>query len=62
MSFWFGLEILRLVYKKGFFKVLNSFYLILPFNFKKIAPSLIKVKKNSSKLGAKDIKRSGILR
>ncbi len=27
MWFWFGLEILRLVYKKEFFKILNGFYL-----------------------------------
>jgi hypothetical protein len=25
LSFWFGLEILRLVYKKAFFKILNGF-------------------------------------
>ncbi len=42
MWFWFGLEILRLVYKKAFNKILNAFYLIWPFNFKKIAPSLYK--------------------
>jgi hypothetical protein len=48
MCFWFGLEILRLVYKKVFFEV---------------APPLIKVeKKISSKLGVQGIKRSGILR
>ena len=35
MWFWFGLEILRLVYKKAFFKILNGFYLIWPFNSKK---------------------------
>jgi hypothetical protein len=28
MCFWFGLEILRLVYKKVFFEILNGFYLI----------------------------------
>jgi hypothetical protein len=28
MCFWFGLEILRLVYKKAFFEILNAFYLI----------------------------------
>jgi hypothetical protein len=27
MCFWFGLEILRLVYKKAFFEILNGFYL-----------------------------------
>jgi hypothetical protein len=52
MRFWFGLEILRLAYKKVFFKILNSFYQL--FTSKKIAPTLIKVeKKISSKLGAK---------
>ncbi len=35
MWFWFGLEILRLVYKKAFFKILNGFYLIWGFNFQK---------------------------
>ncbi len=63
MWFWFGLEILRLVYKKKFFKIFNGFYLIWAFNFKKTAPSLMRVeKKISSKLGAKGIKRSRILR
>ncbi len=33
MWFWFGLEIIRLVYKKAFFKILISFYLIWAFNF-----------------------------
>jgi hypothetical protein len=28
MCFWFGLEILRLVNKKVFFKILNGFYLL----------------------------------
>jgi hypothetical protein len=31
MCFWFGLEILRLVYKKVFYEILNGFYLIWPF-------------------------------
>ncbi len=35
MWFWFGLEILRLVYKKAFFKILIGFYLIWAFNFQK---------------------------
>jgi len=35
MCFWFGLEILRLVYKKGFFKILNSFYLTWALTSKK---------------------------
>ncbi len=33
MWFWFGLEILRLVYEKAFFEILNGFYLIWPFKF-----------------------------
>ncbi len=33
MWFWFGLEILRLVYKNAFFKILIGFYLIWAFNF-----------------------------
>jgi hypothetical protein len=42
---------------------LISFYLIWPFNLKKTAPSLKRVAtKISSKLGAKGIKRSRILR
>ncbi len=35
MCFWFGLEILRLVYKKVFFEILNGFYLIWPFILRK---------------------------
>ncbi len=63
MWFWFGLEILRLVYKKEFFKILNGFYLIWPFNLKKNSTVPSKNwKKISSKLVAKGIKRSGILR
>ncbi len=59
--FWFGLEILGLVNKKWFL-ILNSFYLIWPFNFQKIAPSISKSwKKMSLKLGAESIKRSWIL-
>ncbi len=49
--FWFGLEILTLVYKKAIFKILNGFYLIWPFNFKKIAPPLIRVEKKFFKIG-----------
>jgi hypothetical protein len=45
MWFWFGLEILRLVYKKAFLKILNGFYLIWVFNLKKTASSLIRVDK-----------------
>ena len=44
MCFWFGLEILRLVYKKVFFEILNGFYLIWPF-MKKVALPLIRVEK-----------------
>ncbi len=33
--FWFSLEILRLVYKKVFLKILIGFYLIWAFNFQK---------------------------
>jgi hypothetical protein len=53
MCFWFGLEILRLIYKKVFFEILNGFY-----PSKKEYKSW---KKISSKLGVQGIKRSGIL-
>ncbi len=63
MWFWFCLEILRLVYKKALFKILNGFYLIWPFNFQKNSTVPYKSwKKNFFKMGAKGIKRSGILR
>ncbi len=63
MCFWFGLEILRLVYKKVFFEILNGFYLIWPFILRKKQHRPVKeLKKNSSKLGVQGIKRSGILR
>ncbi len=42
--FWFVLEILRLVYKKVFFKILIDFYLIWAFNFQKNS-TLIRVEK-----------------
>ncbi len=59
MCFWFGLQILRLVYKKVFFEISNSFYLIWPFILRKIAPPLLRdEKKNSSKLGVRGIKNS----
>ncbi len=61
MWFWFGLEILRQVYKKAFFKILNRFYLIWPFPKNSTVPYK-SWKKISSKLGTKGIKRSGILR
>ncbi len=32
---WFGLEILWLVWKKAFFKILNGFHIILPFILQK---------------------------
>ncbi len=35
MCFWLGLEILRLVYKKALFEILNSFYLTWPFILQK---------------------------
>ncbi len=63
MWFWFGLEILRLVLKKAYFKILNGFYLIWPFNFPKNSSTSYKSwKKISSKLEAKGIKRREILR
>ncbi len=39
MFFWFGLEILRLVYRKAFFEILNGFYLIWPFILRKFLPN-----------------------
>ncbi len=63
MWFWFGLEILRLLCKKAFFKILNGFYLIWPFNFQKNSTVPYKSRKKiSSKLGVQGIQRSGILR
>ncbi len=63
MWFWLGLEILRLVYKKRFFLILISFYLIWAFNYQKHSTITYKSwKKISSKLGVQGIKRSGILR
>jgi hypothetical protein len=35
LCFWFGLEILRLVYKQAFCNILNDFYLICPFILRK---------------------------
>ncbi len=55
MWFWFGLEILRLVYKKAFFKILIGFYLIWAFNFQK---NLKELKKISSKLVMQGIKKA----
>jgi hypothetical protein len=54
MCFWFGLEILRLVYKKVFFDILNGFYLIFFLTFypsKKVTLPLIRVEKNFFKIG-----------
>ncbi len=63
MWFWFGFKIVRLVYKKVFFKILNGIYLIWAFNFQKNSTVPYKNwKEISSKLGAKGIKRSEILR
>ncbi len=61
MCFWFDLEILRLVYKKAFFEILNGFYLFDLLSSEKSSP-LQELKKVSSKLGIQGIKRSGILR
>jgi hypothetical protein len=59
MCFGFGLEILRLVYKKVFFEILNG---LTFYPLKKVALPLIRVeKKISSKLGVQGIKRSRIL-
>ncbi len=59
MWFWFGLEILRLVYKKAFVKILIGFYLIWAFTFQKNSTFPFKSKKKiSSKLGVQGIKRS----
>ncbi len=63
MCFWFGLEILRLVYKKVFFEywtVSISFDLL---SFEKSSAAPYKCwKKISLKLGVQGIKRNGILR
>jgi hypothetical protein len=49
MCFWFGLEILRLVYKKAFFKYLTVSILFDLLSSKKVALPLRRVLKNSSK-------------
>jgi hypothetical protein len=47
MCFWFGLEkILRIVYKKVFLELLNSFYLIWPFILRKKQRRPLKELKN----------------
>ncbi len=58
MCFWFGLEILRLVYKKAYFEILNSFYLTWPFILQESTPPLIRVEKMSSILGVQGIKKA----
>ncbi len=46
-SIWFGLEILRLVYRKSFFEILDGFYLtyLTFYPPKKVEPPLIRVEK-----------------
>ena len=61
MWFWFGLEILRRVYKKAFFEIMIGFYLIWAFNFQKNSTILIRVEKKFLQLGMQGIKRSEIL-
>jgi hypothetical protein len=62
--FWFGLEILRLVYKKSVFWNFERFLSYLTFYLpKKVVPPLIRVEIFfSPKLAGWGIKRSGILR
>ncbi len=50
MWFWFGLEILRLVHKKAFFKISVSILFEL-LTSKKTAMSLIRVEKNFFEIG-----------
>jgi hypothetical protein len=59
MWFWFGLEILRPVYKKRFFKYWSVSILFELLTFKKTTPSLIRVVKN---FFVQDIKKSRISR
>jgi hypothetical protein len=58
-DFGLAFQILRLVFKKRFFNI-EEFLSYLTFLPSKKTPSLIRVEKNLSKLGAKGIKRSGI--
>ncbi len=61
MCFWFGIEILTLVYK--FFWNIDWFLSYLTFYApKKVAPPLIRVEIFFSKLGTQGIKRRRILR
>jgi hypothetical protein len=57
MCFWFGLEILGLVYKKHFYKYFNGYCLIWPFILHWLL-SHISVENLSKKLSAKGSKRS----
>jgi hypothetical protein len=45
MCFWFGLEILRLVYKKVIFEILNGIYYLTFYSPKNVEPPLIRVEK-----------------
>ena len=57
------IEILRLVYKKTFFKMMNGFFANLTFYPPKIlATPLIKVEKNTLKKVERGFKKSAILR
>jgi hypothetical protein len=58
--FWFGLEILRLVYKKGFFNIERFLSYLTFYPPKKVALPLIRVEKKF--LSLQVIKRSGTLR
>jgi hypothetical protein len=49
MCFWFGLETLRLVYKKSIFKILNGFELFDLLSSEKSNTALIRVEKMYSK-------------
>jgi hypothetical protein len=50
------------MHKKSVFNIERFSILFDLLTSKKIAPSLVRVEKNSLKLGTKGIKRSGILR
>ncbi len=57
----FGVEILRLVYKKKHFLNIERFLSYLTFYpLKKVAPPLMRVEKKFFKIGVQGIKRSGI--
>ncbi len=62
MCFWFGLKILRLVYRKAFLEILNGSILFdILSSEKSSAASYKSWEKISPKLGVQGIKRSGIL-